>query len=105
MPHFEKRKQARRRVGVQAKIVPLDKGRKAGSCTVVDLSSTGARLSVGNPLSVPAEFTLMLPNMPAGHNSQIAWRSRSEVGVRFVRGGSAPSVPSFGKRPIVVTPS
>lgn len=101
MAYFEKRRLTRRKLGVQAKIIPADRTRMASSCTVVDLSRSGAKLSVSNPLSVPDEFTLVLPTLPTGHKSRIAWRSRSEVGVRFVQPDSAEAALSgggFGKR-------
>lgn len=101
MAYFEKRRLARRKLGIPAKVIPADRSRIASSCVVVDLSRSGAKLSVSNPLSIPDEFTLVLPEVPAGHRSRIAWRSRSEVGVRFV-----PNAPDetalaggrFGKR-------
>lgn len=101
MAYFEKRRLNRRKLGVQAKIIPADRTRIASSCTVVDLSRSGAKLAVSNPLSVPDEFTLVLPDVPAGHRSRIAWRSRSEVGVRFVQhkpDDVAFSGVGFGKR-------
>lgn len=101
MAYFEKRRLTRRKLGIQAKIIPADRTRIASSCTVVDLSRSGAKLSVSNPLAVPDEFTLVLPDLPAGHKSRIAWRSRSEVGVRFVQhkaDETASAGVGFGKR-------
>ena len=103
MAHFEKRRSARRMTTVGAKIIPADRSLKARTCKVVDLSRTGARLAAENPLSVPDEFTLVLDGAPSGYRSKVAWRSRSQVGVRFVTEAEDRPAPSFGKRMSVDT--
>lgn len=102
MPHFEKRRRDRKRTSMEAKIIPADKSRTVAAATVVDLSPGGAKLSVRNPLAVPAEFTLVLPAFPRGRKSVIAWRGRSEVGVRFCEDEAVRPGPHrvFGKRPL-----
>lgn len=102
MPHFEKRRRDRKRTSMEAKIIPADKSRTVAAATVVDLSPGGAKLSVRNPLAVPAEFTLVLPAFPRGRKCVIAWRGRSEVGIRFCEDEAVRPGPHrvFGKRPL-----
>lgn len=57
-------------------------------CVLKDLSETGAKLQVGNALSLPERFELQVPGAP---NRQVAvvWRKDRTVGVRFVEAGSS----------------
>jgi hypothetical protein len=54
-------------------------------CTVQDISSTGARVTVRSSTTVPDNFTLQIPHVSATHMSEVVWRRGSELGVRFVR--------------------
>lgn len=52
-------------------------------CTVRDLSESGARLRVDNPLMVPNHFELLIEQDGFEANCEAVWRHDHEVGVRF----------------------
>lgn len=85
----EHRRAERRRLGRPA---TLDIGKDAPlqPCIISDISATGAKLIVVTAASVPDQFDLLL----AGRNgprriSQVAWRSGTMLGVRFIAGPEA----------------
>jgi hypothetical protein len=51
------------------------------SCTVRNISQTGACLLVASPLTVPAAFELMVDG--ARHPCAVAWRQPDRIGVRY----------------------
>lgn len=102
MGRLDKRKSIRRMTSAQAQIVSLDRARPGLICTVLDMSRTGARLSFRNPRVVPDRFILVVPDQGVRCAGLVAWRSASEIGVRFVaddRRATPVSERSFGKRP------
>ena len=80
----ELRKAARRRVSQPALMV-RDDGSIIGPCTLLDISSGGARLKLGGDFAAPAEFTLLLSKFNSSIRRQctIAWEHEKHVGVRF----------------------
>jgi hypothetical protein len=78
-----------------ARVAPRRKVLKAGiaasnnrhltvSCTVRDLSATGARLRVDNMASIPDTFELIIATDGLEANCQVVWRKTNEVGVKFL---------------------
>ena len=69
------------------------------SCTVRDLSETGARLRVAKGAAVPDRFDLSVDTDGLDAPCTVAWRKGEEIGVRF------DSLPTKGspKRAQVVT--
>jgi hypothetical protein len=54
-------------------------------CTVLDVSSSGARLLLGTPASLSGEFAL---HMPGGiiHAARLSWLRGREIGLEFIGG-------------------
>ncbi len=55
----------------------------AVSCTVRNLSATGACLEVESQLGIPETFDLMIGNSPPVQHCKVAWRSVHRIGVTF----------------------
>jgi hypothetical protein len=84
-------------MGVQHRKVPRHKveqsvliksveGPIVGQCTMLDISSGGARLSVADAAQVPKLFTLLLSKLDGKLKRYcvVAWQKDKQVGVRFV---------------------
>jgi hypothetical protein len=55
------------------------------SCAVVDISASGARISLSMEAEIPNEFVLALErNGNVRRRCQLTWRSETAIGVRFV---------------------
>jgi len=79
----DKRGSQRRSTLKGGKIV-FNAGRSTIDCTVRNLSSTGAKLTVSSVVGIPETFDLMLD----GHTKQpcrVKWRRLKEIGVEFHR--------------------
>ena len=98
MTDTNKRAAARKRVLKGARIVYNDRSSTL-SCTVRDLSDTGARLRVPQGQAVPAQFDLLIDADGFEAPCTVVWRRGEEVGVTF---DEAPTVNS-AKRAQVVT--
>jgi hypothetical protein len=79
----------------EARAAPRRKVLKAGvaassnrhltvSCTVRDLSATGARLRVDNIATIPDTFELIIAVDGLEANCEVVWRKTNEVGVKFI---------------------
>jgi len=81
----EHRKLPRRRVE-QSVLIRAIEGAIIGQCTMLDVSSGGARLKLGNNVEAPELFTLLLSKLDGGlkRHCVVAWRKDKQVGVRFV---------------------
>ena len=54
------------------------------SCTLVDVSETGARLVIDDTNDVPEEFTVVIShNRSAARKCRLIWRGSADVGVAF----------------------
>lgn len=98
MGELNKRGSTRKRVLKGGMIIFNDR-RSTLSCTVRDLSETGARLRVAKGAAVPDRFDLSIDTDGLDAPCTVAWRKGEEIGVRF------DSVPTKGspKRAQVVT--
>ncbi len=56
-------------------------------CVIMDLSTHGAKLKVGDPLNCPSRFRLHIGDDNT-HLCEVAWRDGTYVGARFLEGGS-----------------
>ena len=66
--------------------ITLDGGFAARPCTVLDLSSAGAKITVDDPQAVPAKVRLALSrDTRAGRPCQVVWRRGKTLGIKFVR--------------------
>lgn len=53
------------------------------ACTIRDLSLTGARLDVSDPIGIPATFTLIVPEDGLKLSCHVVWRSGFRIAVAF----------------------
>ena len=84
----EQRKSIRRIVRQGARMVRVD-GTALGACMMIDVSATGARLTLETTDAVPNHFILLLSRDGQVHREcAVAWQSGSTVGVRFIPGCS-----------------
>ena len=74
------RKSARRNVRYPARIDAIDGS--ALSCTLVDISQTGARLIATGTDQIPGEFTLLLGG--AVRKCRVVWQNEPHLGVQFL---------------------
>ena len=59
-------------------------GGSAISCSVRNLTRSGAMLDVASPLGVPREFTLVVPSDDVSHECRIVWIQERRLGVSFI---------------------
>ncbi len=84
----ELRKKPRRQFHYSAKIVTDGKG-SARTCTVSDISQTGARLVLDSDDELPDRFVLLFTrNGDTRRCCRIVWRTGMTVGVAFTGGQS-----------------
>jgi hypothetical protein len=82
----EKRKSLRRSVR-QPAVILNNNGSILGSCTILDVSASGAKLQPRAPTEVPDDFILVLSkDAQVRRRCKIAWRSEAAIGVRFAVG-------------------
>jgi hypothetical protein len=66
--------------------ITLDGGFAARPCTVLDLSSAGAKITVDDPQVVPAKVRLAFSrDARTGRTCEVVWRRGKTLGVKFVR--------------------
>ena len=53
------------------------------SCTVRNLSDTGACVEVTSPLGIPDDFTLFIEHDHLQRSCHVAWRTPNRIGVEF----------------------
>jgi hypothetical protein len=53
------------------------------SCTVRNLSETGAALDVISPVGIPAAFTLVIDGDNVAKPCHVVWRKEKRIGVAF----------------------
>ncbi len=63
------------------KAATISFGGGAISCTVRNLSNTGASLEVASPIGIPD--TIVLEPEGGGRRCRVIWRKEKRVGVRF----------------------
>ena len=76
----ERRTNERRR-RLKAGTIVFNNATSVYSCTVRNVSKTGACLMVTSPLTVPAEFELMTEG--ERRPCTVAWRRPDRIGVKF----------------------
>jgi hypothetical protein len=79
----ESRRAARHRV-LKAGVISF--GGAAITCTVRNLSDTGASLEVASPIGIPQEFTLVMEVEQRQHPCKVVWRKEKRIGVHFLPG-------------------
>ena len=78
---MSERRTANRQRTLKAGTIILNEGFSTIDCLVRNLSESGARLEVDNPLTLPDRFELTLD----GHSKacDVVWKSARHVGIRF----------------------
>jgi hypothetical protein len=80
-----RRKSVRRAIGYGAKIVAID-GSWQHDCRVVDVSDSGAKLTIQEQSGLPKDFVLTLSmDGKATRQCHVMWVKDSEIGVVFER--------------------
>jgi hypothetical protein len=66
--------------------ITLDGGFAARPCVVQDLSSSGAKVTIDDPNTLPAKLRLAFSrDARTGRNCEVVWRRGRTVGIKFVR--------------------
>ncbi len=89
-----------RRRALKSAIISYNGGYATLSCTLRDISSTGARLRIEGSMSAPDTFELIIPIDGLEASCEAVWRKDQEVGVRFL---AAPRIVA-AKRTQVINP-
>jgi hypothetical protein len=53
------------------------------SCTIRNLSTTGAMLNVATPVGLPDQFTLLVQKTAEQQSCRVIWRAEKQIGVVF----------------------
>lgn len=82
---FTMRRESRKEVGRKAWL-DIGNGRPLLVCTLIDISSSGAKLALDDTAQVPSTFALQLTrdgkmNVPC----RIVWRNVDALGIAFVK--------------------
>ncbi len=80
-PEIERRALPRRHTLKSGRIA-FNSGRSTIDCTVRNLSSQGAKLTVASVVGIPDSFELMLGD-GVRHQCRVIWRTLKELGVEF----------------------
>jgi hypothetical protein len=81
----EKRVAVRRKVLKAAKIVSLDM-KTVLTCSIRDLSETGAKLNVDVAGAIPKKFYFYQPSDNTLRDAVLAWRRAGQIGINFTGG-------------------
>ncbi len=66
--------------------ITLEGGFAARQCVVQDLSTTGAKVTIDDPNSLPTKLRLAFSrDARTGRRCEVVWRRGKSVGVKFVR--------------------
>jgi hypothetical protein len=82
MGEQEKRRAPRKRV-LKGAMIAFNNRSSTLSCTVRDISDTGARLRVAKDQAVPARFDLLIEVDGLEAPCTVAWRRGEDIGVTF----------------------
>ena len=66
--------------------ITLEGGFAARPCVVKNISTTGAKVTIDDPNTLPAKLRLAFSrDARTGRNCEVVWRRGKSVGVKFVR--------------------
>lgn len=82
-PAAERRHSARAKT-LRNGLIIYDQGRCTMACTILELSSEGAKLRPQDAIWVPASFDLKLPDGSRRH-CDVVRKDRTDIAVRYVR--------------------
>ena len=75
----------RERIFLQAHI-SYSNGAISTTCTVMQISATGARLNLAGTVTLPEIFDISIPQKGIACRAQIVWREPTRAGIRFLAG-------------------
>ncbi len=80
------RKRESRKLLGQPAWITLEGGFAARQCVVQDISSSGAKITVDDAVTLPARLRLAFArDARTGHKCQVIWRRGRSAGVKFMR--------------------
>src|SRR5687767_11768051 len=89
----EKRRMRRHQLRYAAWVAVGDSS-PAKSCTVADVSETGARLELESPGDLPKEFWLLLSrDGKVRRRCEVVWQTGDQVGARYMTQAPLPDTP------------
>jgi len=66
--------------------ITLEGGFAARPCVVHDMSTTGAKITIDDPNTLPAKLKLAFTrDARTGRSCEVVWRRGKSVGIKFVR--------------------
>ncbi len=77
-----RRQDRRRKVRVASILVSDD--REPIPCVILDISASGARLHIHDPVEIPKTFHLLQIANDERHECEAVWRNGNEMGVKFL---------------------
>lgn len=54
------------------------------SCSVLDVSNSGARILVDEQQSLPGSFWIRISGLPRKRKAELRWRDGEQVGLEFI---------------------
>jgi hypothetical protein len=100
-PEPDKRESDRVRAFLRAQII-FNNRMSTIDCIIKNISSTGARIALGDSFAVPAEFDIYIPQRSSSHHCKLVWRDRDSIGVDFV---DVPHQPGTASQEAAAEPS
>lgn len=79
----ERRRETRRPVELSS-VCEFDHGQQKMECKVIDLSNSGAQLSVEQAAKLPEYFTLYILPLNMVLDCRVMWRKENKMGVYFL---------------------
>ncbi len=80
------RKRESRKLLGQPAWITLEGGFAARQCVVQDISSSGAKITIDDAVTLPARLRLAFArDARTGHKCQVIWRRGRSAGVKFMR--------------------
>lgn len=79
----EDHRDAQRHRALKGGRIVINDGFSTFDCTVRNLSETGAKLALSSSLTIPHRFELAMHD-GRQFSCEVAWRTETEIGVRFL---------------------
>ncbi len=79
----ERRREPRRRVLKEARII-FNNRFSSINAAVRDISASGCRLKLYNPLTLPRSFTIAFPTVGLERPARLVWQFEEHVGAEFL---------------------
>ena len=83
MMMVEARRAERVRSFLKARIV-FNNHNTTIECTIKNISTSGAKIEIGNAMSIPETFDLEIPQKGRSHRARLSWRNATAIGVEFI---------------------